>query len=227
MVTFREQTDDWPTGQKAGGNTSKHPLNSSMKTPESAKKLYERIRNSPSRTTDKERTAYDFHRLVDFTWSLKVAMELFLEKDSHLGDMVNHDLYIAVMVCSAQISRDFDSQKELDIFKRCWTLFAELVEITHARGQELSNDIVMSLVRIMFIAALAFDTPKYCNIENMLTDPGSRRLPGAFLGSAGDIAFARLLSGGLKGCYNSRNDMLLDIERILVLTLTPYSQSSL
>jgi hypothetical protein len=146
-------------------------------------------------------------------------MELFASKTRRLGKMMKHDSFYLVITCSRRINGNAELRKRTAGFLDCWVSFIEILETMSIKAEELSDELALSLARILFIAALVFDMPEKPNIENIISDPNARRLNGTFPASIHDIEFSKTLPGDLKGPFESGADIFMNLRANLYFYL--------
>jgi hypothetical protein len=182
---------------------------------ESVKNGYEKTRNRYSGATANERNTYDFNRLLDATWNLKVAMELFSSRNHRLGNLMKHDLFYLVIVCSRLLDDTIRLRTTSANFLDCWATFRKIIEQKSTKAEDLSDDLALALVRILFIAALIFKMPDLINVGNILSNSNTRRANDTFPASTDDIEFAKTLPADLNGPFASFSDILISLRKNL------------
>jgi hypothetical protein len=184
-------------------------------TIESATVRYQTGRTPYLQLWDQEQIDFDFSSLLDATWSFKSAVEVFSTRNHRLGQMVKNDLFRWILICTREIDGNAERRKRPTCSIDCWVSFNAIVETMFVKGVDLSNELLCSLARVLFIAALVFDMPDQCNIENILSNPKVRRTEGAFPASSSDIEFSKTLPAVLSGPFASISDVLVSLKSIL------------
>ena len=186
-----------------------------MKSIEAIYEGYGKVRAGKSPRAGVDLLAYDLFRLLDATWSFKNKMEEFPDKLQRLSVLMGHDNFGLILVCERYIDKEIchlDGDRD---FRECWKLFKSILGKMSNLGEEMSNDLVLSLARLLFISALVFNMSNVEAIENIISNPKARPPGGLFLASDNDIRFCKTLPGNLNGSFSSISDVYLSLQKNL------------
>jgi len=61
----------------------------------------------------------------------------------------------------------------------------------------------------LFIAAVIFNLPDNCKLDNIVSNPNARRIPGTYWAEIEDIEFSKELPCNLSGSFQSKSDVLI------------------
>jgi hypothetical protein len=148
---------------------------------------------------------YDFYRLLDGVFNVKSMSVVLVEKNLSVGRSVKHDLFRFVVICSRHIDERVKPQEYGENFSECWILFRSIVEKMYSAGECWSNELASSTVRLLFIAAVMFNLPDNCILENVISNPDARRVPGSYRADVEDIEFSKTLPCDLNGSFQTES----------------------
>jgi hypothetical protein len=179
---------------------------------ETAQRRYAEISHAQQANPCPWGRSYDFYRLLDGTFNVKSMNVVFAEKNLSIGKTVKGDLFRFVVICSRHIEEHIKLQERGNNFLDCWVLFRAIIEALYTKGEVLSNELVISSGRLLFIAALIFNLPDNCNLENIVSNPNARKIPGTFWAETQDIEFSKLLPCDLSGSFQTESDVLISLK---------------
>jgi hypothetical protein len=156
---------------------------------------------------------YDFYRLLDGTFNVKTMNIVRVEKNISIGRTVKGDLFRFVVIVSRHIEEHLKPNEYGDHFLDCWVPFRALIEATYDKGENWSNDLLISSGRLLFIGALVFNLPDNCKLENIVASPDARWLPGGtYWAETEDVEFSKSLPSDLRGPIQTKSDVFINLK---------------
>lgn len=158
---------------------------------------------------------YDFYRLLDGIFNVKSMNAALAEENRSIGGCVKGDLFRFVVICSRHIEESGKARECGDRLGGCWDPFRNLIEKMYSEGESWSDTLASSTIRLLFIAAVIFNLPENCKLENIVSSPDARRISGSYWADVEDVEFCKTLPCDLDGSFKTKSDALMSLEKNL------------